>query len=48
VHQILQPLGLEEVDLISLVHDNHRQLALWSQEESWNDGEIKDSVDIHF
>jgi DNA polymerase elongation subunit (family B) len=48
VHQILQPLGLEEVDLISLVHDNHRQLALWSQEESWNGGEIEDSVDIHF
>jgi len=27
VHQILQPLGLEEDDLLSLVYDNRRQLA---------------------
>jgi DNA polymerase elongation subunit (family B) len=29
VHQILEPLGLEEDDLHSLVYDNHRQLGLW-------------------
>jgi len=34
VHQILQPLGLEEDDLKSLVYDNRKQLAFWSQEES--------------
>jgi len=33
VHQILEPLGLDEEDLISLAQDNRRQLVLWSQDE---------------
>jgi DNA polymerase elongation subunit (family B) len=48
VQQILGPLGLDEDDLRSLTYDNHRQLALWPQDESWNDGEIEDVVDTHF
>jgi hypothetical protein len=37
VHQILQPLGLDEKDLASLLRDNCRQLALWSQDERWEE-----------
>jgi DNA polymerase-2 len=46
VHQILEPLGVEEDELMSLVHDNCRQLALWSQDESWEDNEFEDVIDI--
>jgi DNA polymerase elongation subunit (family B) len=45
VHQILGPLGLEEDTLSSLVHDDCRQLPLWSQEESWEE-EVDEIVDI--
>jgi DNA polymerase elongation subunit (family B) len=38
VHQILEPLGLDEDELMSLVHEDCRQLALWTEEELW-DGE---------
>jgi DNA polymerase elongation subunit (family B) len=40
VHQILEPLGVEEDELVSLVQDNCRQLALWSQDEPWDDNEF--------
>ena len=44
VHQMLGALGLEEDDLVSLVHDDCRQIALWPQEESWEEDGI-DEVD---
>jgi DNA polymerase elongation subunit (family B) len=46
VHQILEPLGGEEDELMSLVQDNCRQLALWSQDEPWEDNEFEDAIDI--
>jgi DNA polymerase-2 len=47
VHQILEPLGLEEDELFSLVYEGCRQLALWSQNESWEDNEFEDVNDIN-
>ena len=44
VNQILGPLGLDENDLVSLVYDDCRQLALWPQEEFWEDDEIDEVV----
>lgn len=48
IHQILGPLGLEEHDLASLAHDNCRQLALWLQDELWEEDVIDDVIDIQF
>jgi DNA polymerase-2 len=47
VHQILRPLGLEENDLASLAHDGCRQLALWSGEDSWEEEEVDDIIELH-
>jgi DNA polymerase-2 len=46
VHQILQPLGLGEADLLSLVHDNCRQLSFWAQEESWDDNDELEEISL--
>lgn len=40
VHQVLQPLGVDEGDLVSLVFEDCRQLALWSQDVFWDDEEL--------
>jgi DNA polymerase elongation subunit (family B) len=40
VHQILGPLGMDEGELMSLVHDDCRQLALWREEERWGGEEF--------
>jgi len=45
VHQILEPLGLEEGDLISLVHENRRQLALWNGDD-FEDVGVSNAKDI--
>jgi DNA polymerase elongation subunit (family B) len=47
MQQILEPLGLEENDLSSLIYDDCRQLALWSQENSWEEAEIDEVVEIN-
>lgn len=40
IHQVLQPLGMGENDLSSLVVGGARQLELWPQEDGWvEDGE---------
>jgi len=40
IHQVLQPLGMGESDLSSLVVGGARQLELWPQEDGWGeDGE---------
>jgi DNA polymerase elongation subunit (family B) len=46
VNQILQPLGMEENDLISLVYDKLKQLRLnlWSSEEFWDENEIEEKL----
>jgi DNA polymerase elongation subunit (family B) len=46
VHQILGPLGIEDADLASLVHEDCRQLALWPGEEIWEEDEIDNVVDM--
>jgi len=46
VHQILEPLGLEEDKLISLVYEDFRQLAFWPEEELWGDDDFEDVIDI--
>jgi DNA polymerase elongation subunit (family B) len=48
VHQILEPLGLEEDDLISLVHKNRRQLPIWSHEEFGEDDDFEKRLVIDF
>jgi len=47
VHQIMEPLGLDENDLASLVYDDCRQLALWSQRDFWEEAEIDEVVEIN-
>jgi DNA polymerase-2 len=47
VHQILEPLGLDESTLSSLVYDDCRQLALWPQEEPWEADESDEVVEIN-
>jgi DNA polymerase-2 len=45
VHQILQPLGLNEADLMSMVYEDCRQLSLWTHEDFWdNDLEVELSL----
>jgi DNA polymerase elongation subunit (family B) len=39
IHQVLQPLGMGENDLSSLVVGGARQLELWPQEDGWVDDE---------
>jgi len=46
VHQILEPLGLEEEDLISLVHEDRRQLPIWPQNEFGEDDDLKNAIGI--
>jgi hypothetical protein len=43
----LEPLDLGEDDLISLVHENRRQLPLWPGDESWEDDKFEDVIDIN-
>jgi DNA polymerase elongation subunit (family B) len=47
VHQILEPLGLDESDLVSLVYDDCRQLAFWPQEEPWESDEADEIGEIN-
>ncbi len=47
VHQILGPFGLEQDTLSSLVYEGCRQLALWSQGDSWEEAEIDEVVEIN-
>jgi DNA polymerase-2 len=44
IHQVLQPLGMDENDLSSLVIGKARQLELWPQEEEWEDDEEEQSL----
>jgi DNA polymerase elongation subunit (family B) len=40
IHQVLEPLGMNEGDLSSLVIGGARQLELWAQDDEWEqDGE---------
>ncbi len=44
IHQVLQPLGMDENDLSSLVIGQARQLELWPQEDEWEDIEEEQSL----
>jgi len=44
IHQVLQPLGMAENDLSSLVVGGARQLELWSQEDEWGNFEEESSL----
>lgn len=39
VYQVLQPLGMKEADLASLVVGGGRQLELWPEEGGWESSE---------
>jgi DNA polymerase-2 len=44
IHQVLQPLGLNEEDISSLVISGARQLELWSLDDEWDDVEEDTSL----
>jgi len=44
IHQVLQPLGMGENDLSSLVVGGARQLELWPQEDRWGDDDEDPSL----
>ena len=46
VHLVLEPLGLDQNDLVSLAYDDCRQLALWPQEDAWEEAEIDEVAEI--
>jgi DNA polymerase-2 len=46
LHQILEPVGLKEDDLQSLVYDGCRQLTFWEKEESWDDEEELEEISL--
>lgn len=44
IHQVLQPLGMNEDDLSGLVIGKARQLALWPPDDEWEDIEEESSL----